>query len=291
MRDDVLLAPAPAQSERPLERCRGAAELRFAQGEAGRNSHVAHLYQQTPCRALFPRPEAGDPVTAVLLTTSGGLTGGDSLRLAIEAEAGASAVVTTQAAEKIYRSLGEDCSIDVSLAVGAGAWLEWLPQETILFDRARLVRRNAVEVAAGGRLLAVELVVFGRTAHGERFEHGKLHDAWRVKRRGRLAWADALHLEGGIAETLDHPAGFDGAVAMATVLYVAEDAPERLGTARELIEGMAFRAGATVVNGLLHVRLLGRDALALRRDVIGFCADFRAAVAGLPARLPRVWST
>ncbi|HUC61446.1 MAG TPA: urease accessory protein UreD [Alphaproteobacteria bacterium] len=288
MRRNVLLAEVSRPPEPRLERSRGAAEIRFAPGAVG---GIAHLYQRTPCRALFPRVEAGDPQTAVLLTTSGGITGGDRLEIAIGAEAGAEALATTQAAEKIYRSLGADATIELRLEAEAGATLEWLPQETILFDRARLVRRTAVVVAAGARLLALEMLVFGREAHGERLRSGRLLDSWRVKYDGRLVWADGLKLEGDLAFMLDRRAGFDGARALATLVYLAPDAPGRLELARELVEGAASRAGASVVGPVLIARFLGRDALALRRDVVRFVAGFRAAALGLPARLPRVWAT
>jgi urease accessory protein len=291
MRDDVLLAQAPATRDERFERAHGVAEIAFAADGARGASRLTHLYQETPCRVLFPRPETGDPVAAVLLTTSGGLTGGDSVRIAVEAREGAAVTVTTQAAEKIYRSLGSDAAIDVTLKIGEGAWLEWLPQETILFDRARLVRRTDVHLAAGGRLLAAEIVMFGRTAHGERFMSGKLHDAWRVRRGSTLVWADGLHLEGDASRMLECKAGFDEALACATVLYAADDAEAMLDTARALLDGTVSRSGATVVNGVLILRMIGRDARHLRGDVALFCARFRAAAAGLPERMPRVWQT
>jgi urease accessory protein len=294
MRGNILLAEVPAPPEPKadpgLERCRGVADIRFAAGRDGAVSGIASLYQKTPCRVLFPRVEAGDPVTAVLLTTSGGLTGGDALEIAIRAEAGARATATTQAAEKIYRSLGPDCTIDVRLEAEAGAWLEWLPQETILFDRARLVRRNRVELASQARLLALEMLVFGREAHGERLHTGRFLDTWRVHYGDRLVWADGLSLEGDLAAALARRPGFDGARALATVIYVASDAADRLEEARALLEGASSRAGATCIGPVLIARFLGPDVLALRTDVVRFAAGFRAVAMGLPARLPRVWS-
>jgi urease accessory protein len=288
MRDDAVLDRGVGETL--LERCRGVLDLRFAVGAAGKRSHVASVFQQPPCRALFPHVEPGDPTAAVLLTTSGGLTGGDAIRIAITADAGASATVTTQAAEKIYRSLGPDCAIDVSLDLGEGGYLEYLPQETILFEAARLARRNTVRLSPSGRLLAAEIVVFGRAAFGELLTRGRLLDSWRLYRGDRLVWADALLLDGDLRRTLDRPAGFDGAAAAATVLYAAEDAPRFLEAARALLENSVCRAAATIVNGIMVARFLGRDAQALRGDVIRFCAGFRHAAAGLPARMPRVWS-
>lgn len=270
-----------------LQRGDGAAELVFAR--RGRATALAHLYQHDPCRVLFPRPEPGDPVTAVLLTTSGGLAGGDRLRVAATVRDGAAATVTSQAAEKVYRSLGDDCRLSVTLDVGADAILEWLPQEAILFDGARLRRRTEVRMAPGGRLLACEMLVFGRRASGERYTRGLAFDAWRVWRGGRLVWADALRVDGDVAARLDRRAAFDGAQAMATAIYVGADAGRHLETARALAGEAAGKAAATVLDGLLLARFLGREAATVRSDLVRYLGGLRHAVAGWPARLPRVW--
>jgi len=283
-RDDVETGAIPR-----LQRGNGAAEVTFARRDGA--SVLGRLYQRTPCRVLFPEPEPGDLPIATLLTTSGGLTGGDRIRLAIGVEAGAGAVVTTAAAEKVYRSLGGEVAVNVNLEIGAGGWLEWLPQETILFDGARLVRRIDATLAIGARLLAAETLVFGRAAHGERFERGLLHEAWRVRVGDRLRWADALCLHENIADALDAPVGFGGARALATALFVAPDAGTYLPLAREFAEASAARASATVVNGVLLARFLAERAEVVRAAVGRYLAAFRHAAAGLPAVLPRLWST
>ena len=133
-------------------------------------TRLARLFQKAPLRVLMPRPAPGEPPCAVLLNTSGGIVGGDALQVEVRLEAGAAAVVTSQAAEKAYRSAGADATLDVALDLADGAWLEWLPQETILFDGARLRRRLRVDAAAQARLLAIDMLVFGRRARGERFQ-------------------------------------------------------------------------------------------------------------------------
>ena len=94
------------------------------------------------------------------------------------------------------------------LAADADAELAWLPQESILFDGARLSRRLDVDVAAGA-LTIKEGVVFGRTARPELMRHGLFHDRWRIRRDGRLLLAENVRLDGDIAATLDArpPAG------------------------------------------------------------------------------------
>jgi urease accessory protein len=266
-----------------LERGSGAAEIVFKR--RGPQTVLARLAQQTPCRVLFPAPEPGDPPLAVLLTTSGGLTGGDALRLRVGVEPGAAACVTTQAAEKIYRSLGPDVRIGVDLAVGEGATLEYLPQETILFDRARLARHNRAEVAPGGRLLAAEMLVFGRAARGEVLRHGSVFESWRVRRAGRLVWADALSLDGDIGARLDDPFAFAGARALATLVYVGDAAEALLPRARALAGG-----AVSLVRGVLIARLFGPLVHEVRDWLVRLIAGLRRAI-GLPGGLPRIWQS
>jgi len=280
--------PAPkAEPAATLQRGRGVAELAFRRD--GATTKLAHLFQQTPCRVLFPLPEIGDPALAVLVTTSGGLTGGDEIRLEARIMPAAHATLTTQAAEKLYRSLGPDVQVDHRFTIEDGAYFEYLPQETILFDGARLSRRNHATVAAAGRFLACEMIVFGRAARGEQVTRGRVHDSWRIWRDGRLVWADALALGADIAAQLAAPLGFGGATALATALYAGDDAEGLLPLARKLAQASAGHGGATIVNGLLLARFFGAPAAEVRADLARFTRGLRAA-GGWPARLPRVWN-
>jgi urease accessory protein len=195
-----------------------------------------------------------------------------------------------QAAEKVYRSAGTATTrIGTALEVGAGGWLEWLPQETILFADCRLDRRLSLDLAGDGRAMAGEILVFGRIARGERTRTGLVHDVIEVRRSGRLVWADALHLEGDYGRVLDSPAGFAGAAACATFVYAGPDGGGRLETARGLLDAEGVRTGATVVNGVLVARWLAEEPRRLRAAFGAFWASFRAEVGGLPALLPRLW--
>ncbi|MBS0520208.1 MAG: urease accessory protein UreD [Proteobacteria bacterium] len=267
-------------STRPrLQRASGESRVVFALRDG--QTRLADLYQRDPCRILFPDPEPGDPPEAILVTTSGGVTDGDRLKMAVEVGPEAHGVAATQAAEKIYRAahVSGHCDIDVAVAVGAGGSLDWLPQETIVFEGARLKRRSVADVAPGGSFLGCEMVVLGRAASGERFTGGLVLDAWSVRRGGHLAWTDALRVEGATPAG----AGFRDANALATVIGVW-DAPEpHFERARALLEGAeAVRAGVTLVNGVMVARLLG-EATAVRTAVIRFLTAFRGR------RLPRVW--
>jgi urease accessory protein len=273
-----------------LSAVHGVAELAFA--NHGDRTRLAKLYQRSPLRLLFPRATDRDKPTAVIVTTSGGLVGGDVMDVSVTAECGSSALVTAQAAEKVYRSVAGDCRVHVRLKIGRDGWLEWLPQETILFEGARLRRTTELEMDASGRAMAGEMLVFGRTAGGETLTRGLVRDAWKVHRNGRLAWADAIHLEGNIAEPLNAPSCLNGAVATATMIYAGEDADAYLNTARILLceyTDEETLAGATVVGGLLVTRWLGYDTLAMRTAYGGFWVAFRRRVRGDDEVLPRVW--
>lgn len=268
----------------------GRAEVAFA-ADDGR-TRLKSLFHHDPLRVLFPAPPPGELPTAALVTTSGGLVGGDRLTVRILAETGAQVLVTAQAAEKIYRSAGGDCGVEMDLAADAGTWLEWLPQETIVFEGARFRRRTRIEAAADARVLAGELLVFGRSAMGEEITHGLIRDAWEVRVGGRLVWADALHMDGDLRPILSHPAAMGGIKACATAVHIAPDAGERLEAARMLLTETAaadVRAAATLVNGVLVMRWIGPDAASLRAAFGSFWAQFRHRAAGLPDALPRLW--
>ena len=263
----------------------GAARLRFAR--RGADTALADLYQHDPLRILLPgRVDDTIPI-AVTLNTSGGLVGGDSLTTEIVVDAQAAALITSQAAEKVYRSAGRDVTIANRLTVGEGGWAEWLPHETILFDACRLRRRLSIDAAAGAKVLAGEILVFGRTARGEQVLRGLVHDEWRVRVGGRLAWADTLHLEDDIAATLAAPAGFAGALAAATMVYVGDDAAARLELIREAVT--ASGGGASCLGAVVIARWLSPTPHVLRGGFGEAWASLRAALGGLPPILPRIW--
>ena len=262
-----------------MQRASGESRVVFARRDGA--TRLTDLYQRDPCRVLFPDPEPGDPPEAVLVTTSGGVTGGDALKMAIEVGPGGEVVVATQAAEKIYRAAksSEPCTMDIAVTVGEDAILDWLPQETIVFQGARLKRRTIANVAVGASLLACETVVLGRAASGERFTSGLLLDTWSVRRGANLTWTDTLRVEG---ET-PTGAGFGAANALATVIGVWDTPQPHFEKARNLLDSIhAVKAGVTLVNGVLVARLLG-EATTVRAAVTRFLSDFRGK------RLPRVW--
>ncbi len=287
----MLLPHQPRFAQSAHQRVRGAARIAYAHARDGQ-TRLADLYQRAPCRFLFPDVEAGEPPQAVLLTTSGGLTGGDVLDVSVRAQAGSCATLATQAAEKLYRALPDepDSLVQVALDVESGATLEWLAQETIVFDRARLRREIGVNLTGDARLLATESVVFGRAAMGERLQQGRVHEAWRVRRDGRLVWADALRIDGDVQAHRAAAFGIGDAAGCATVLYAGPDAQALLAPLRDRLADLERVAGATCFDGLLIVRLMAPDAALLRTSVRRVAGSLRAMALGLPEALPRVWT-
>ena len=283
---DALVLPATTRHQR----AEGALDLTVAAGPRG--ASLRDLRQSSPFRALFPAPEPDEVTTVALVNTAGGLAGGDAGTIRLRAEPGARLTVSTAAAEKVYRSLGDPARLSVHLDLRGDAAVEWIPQETILFDGARLARRTEADLAPDARLLLTDTLVLGRAARGESFGNGAVRDAWRIRRDGRLLWADGLRLDGGTMP-LTHPFGFAGAGASALLLLAAPRAEDHLNTLRAALDAVpdALHHGATVPRpGLLLARFLGTPST-VRRALAAALLALRAAAFGLPARLPRLWTT
>jgi len=276
------LSPAPT-----LERADGGVRLKL--GLRDGRTRIETLYQRAPARILFPNVPSDQPAQAVLINTAGGIVGGDNLTTEVEAGPDTVMTVTTQAAEKVYRALDVPARLVTRVQVAAGAWFEWLPQETILFDGARLDRRLDFILETGASLLASETVLFGRAARGEQMRHGQLLDSWAVRRDGRLLWADRLKLDGDIRATLDRPFGFDGAVGMTTLLHAGPRAALFLPRAREIAAAGPAEGGASLVNGILLIRFLDRDGAKLRESASATAMALRHEITGLSPTPPRVW--
>jgi urease accessory protein len=261
-------------------RAKGGVRLRF--GVAGGVTQRLELAESGGYRARFPTCFDGR-AEAVLINTGGGMAGGDHLTIDVALDAAARVTVTTQAAEKIYRSQAPDTRIETRVALGPGAHLDWLPQETILFSGARLARSFDVSMAADAKLIACESVYFGRTAMGEVLDAGSFRDSWRVRQGGRLIFADNVRLDGLINATLAAKAVADGARAAATVIVVDRAVTGQLEDARAALVESGCACGVSDLGGLLVARFLGPDAAVLRAAL----ARFLMALSGAP--LPRSW--
>src|SRR3979490_132350 len=225
-----------------------------------------HLHESGSLRVLCPSPEA-EGLSAVFVNTAGGVAGGDRFDIDIAVGEGSRLAVTTAAAEKIYRAQGPAAQVNIALKAAAGAHLAWLPQETILFDRARVSRRIDIDLAEGASLLLCEIVVFGRAAMGERMLSGEFVDRWRMRRGGRLVVAETGGLEGHIGAKLKQPAIANGGVAIGTALIVPGDEAlvERI---REAADSFGGEVGISAWTGFPMAPVFAHAPARLRADMI-----------------------
>ena len=205
--------------------------------------------------------------SAVLINTSGGLTDGDELTQEFTWGDKTTARITAQAAERIYRSRLENAHIHTTLTIGELAHAQWLPQETILFNGGRLHRTNKIDMKKGSSLIATESLVFGRTAMDEEVVEGSIFESWRIRHDGALVFADGFHLHGDIKEQLARPAIANGAKAIATLLYVGENAADFEKPMKEMCKTLSneqSKASCSLLPKLLITRVLGSDGAMMR---------------------------
>ncbi len=264
-------------------RQRAVGRVAFSAMALNGRTRPARISESGSMRIRLPRVE-GLGLDAVLVNTAGGIACGDRFDIEIEAQPGTSITVATPAAEKVYRSDGAVAELAVDLTLGAASRLDWLPQETILFDKARLTRRLSADMADDARLTLFEAVVFGREARAEKVTNGLFEDHWRIRRGGRLVYADTFRLNGPVANLLQSPSVANGSRAVATFLYLAPDAEARLEGARQhLSSGNGCDAAASAWNGFLVARFCAVGVEALRAAACPFLLAFRGEA------LPRVW--
>ncbi len=235
----------------------------------------------------FPRPEPGAWCGAVTLNISGGVAGGDRLASRFEVAAGARATVAAQAAERVYRARDVDrpAEIRTTIVVGAGASVEWLPQDTILFDGAALDRRLSIDISDNSSFLAVESLVVGRLAMGERVRTLRLADTLRLRRSGRLVLHDQIRLGGDAEATLRSRATLGGQRAVATIVFAGPGATDAvLPPLRAALAGTAAEGGASAWDGVVVARIIAPEQSVLRGAVVAALGVLRGA-----RPLPRVW--
>tara|TARA_R110000868_G_scaffold18172_86_gene80217 strand:+ start:7433 stop:8206 length:774 start_codon:yes stop_codon:yes gene_type:complete len=244
-------------------------------------SVLGQLHQAGSSKCLFPRG-SGTALDAVVLNTAGGVTGGDQYSVTATAEAGTTLCLTTQACERAYRAqTGEVGQLRNTLTVGPQARIDWLPQETILFDGAALDRRLQIDMAADAQLLMVEPLVFGRAAMGERLHSLHLRDRIMINRNGVPLYHDAIVLSGDATAHLAKPHVAQGAGAMAAMVYIAPDAAGQLAPVRAMLPDTA---GASLIgDDMLVARFLAIDSFELRRSLLPVLIRLK----GGP--LPRTW--
>lgn len=262
------------------QRAKGELKLAFKRGGAA--TRIETLYQAGCLKTLLPRPEAQNTCDAVTINISGGIAGGDVLSTSVTLHEDTAVTLSSQAAERVYRALAEPAQVTTNLKLNAGATLEYLPQETILFDRFGLTRSLTIDMHETASFLGVETLVFGRRAMGEFVSTGQLRDSIILHRNGVRILQDITRLGGDIAKQLSGTAVAAGAAAMATIILATPDAPAKLQNLRAALKDA--HAGATAFENIVMIRILGAENAILRRHVISALKICRN---GRP--MPKAW--
>ncbi|MEM7320342.1 MAG: urease accessory protein UreD, partial [Pseudomonadota bacterium] len=266
------------------QRAKGRAHVTLARSPAG-TIKPTRIFQSGSAKAMLPRVHMDRP-EVVFLNTSGGVTGGDHLEYQLDIDRRAEATATMQTAERAYRSTGSTGRVDTHISLGAGAVLDFLPQEMILFEQSRLRRSLTVDLAADASFLFCDLFVLGRAAMGERPQELWFEDTRHVRRDGRVIYHEALVLHPKALSRREAPVLLAGANAFASIGLFSNDAADRgllLSKAIEQAEQLGVRVGASGWNDKLVIRLAAPDLYELKKTVALIVTQLRQTA------LPRVW--
>jgi urease accessory protein len=284
--------PSNATSGSPrdfdLQRASGVARVVLNGSKNG--TRIADIYQKFPTRVIFPKIGDGTMKEAVLINAAGGIAGGDRLEIEVIALNNASVAVTSQAAEKVYRALDQPARVATKLKACATSKLAWLPQETIVFNQARIRRQTEIDVSSGAELMALEWMVLGRAAHGEEVISGHISDNWRVKRDGRLIWADGFYVADEVFAQLHRKALLSNCKAVGTFIYFGSDLDARLQVLREIAASLECQCAATVVGALIVIRFAAITCSDLRRGLRRLLDQFSRELGPGPFGIPKMWS-
>jgi len=273
---------APSTATPPWQ---ASLRLRFAD-DAGATRLVERAHQG-PLRvqkALYP--EGPRTCHVIVVHPPGGVVGGDRLALDMELGPDTAVLATTPGAAKWYRANGKVSHQDVHLRVGAGAAMEWLPQETIFYDDADVVLAHEVELAVDARYIGAEVLVFGRRAAGETFRTGRVRQRTRIRQGGRTVWWEQGIVHGG--EAMRSPLGLAGHSVCATLVAVGKPLPPSMLADLRTADPTL---GLSQVKNVFVARHLGDDGEAARASLLRVWQALRPRMLGQPARIPRIWTT
>ncbi len=263
-----------------MQRSRGRGRLSVHQLDG--RTRLNRLYQDGCAKIRIPKTYHGTALEAVMINTSGGITGGDKMSWEFEAGAHTHLMLTTQACEKIYKSSGGVAQTDVSLTAGSKSRLAWLPQESILFDTSSFARNIRADLAQDAEALFLEPVIFGRRSMGEVLNRAEFHDSWRIHQSGKLIHAEEFGIGPNVHELLQQNAVAQGMTAMATLLFVSVRAEGFLDAVRAAI---GPNGGVSCWNGKLLARVVAKDGFTLRKTLLPL-----VHMMNFEAELPKVWA-
>jgi urease accessory protein len=290
--DELTLSCTPdvskdRPSDRDLQRADGCGRIILSGSENG--TRIEDVFERSPTRIMFPRTGSRPVEEAVIINTGGGVAGGDRLECSVTALPGASIAVTSQAAEKVYAALDDPARVTTRLKARESARLAWLPQETIVFNGARIHRTTEIELFSGAELLALEWLVLGRAAHGEVVVSGSVLDGWRVKKDGRLIWADTFRISDEIFVHLKRKALLSDFKSIATLVCFGPDPDRRLELLHEILSSLGCDCAATSVAGLIVARFAAKQSSDLKLALHSFLQQVEPELGSGPFRVPKMW--
>ena len=286
----VNVAPQP-EPKQTLS-WQGTLDLRFS--SINGKTLPTRSHTTAPLRIQRPFYPAAAPKNcqSVIVHTAGGMVGGDRLGLAITAEPNTQSLVTTAAAHKVYRSQGAWSKQTIQLSVGAGAYMEWLPQELILFNGGRFQQSVRVDLEPGGIWMGWDITRFGRSARGETLQTGEWRSQTEIWQQGKPLWIDRQQLSGG-SEVLSSYNGLAGYPVVGTFLLLGQSIDsEQLNHIRTQIATDGFShcdLGATQLEQGLIARYRGSSSQVARQYFIQIWQYLRTQIFAQTAYMPRVW--
>ena len=264
------------------------AELELAYARHGKRTTPVRRRHLGPLRVQKHLYAEGPEVCQhIIVHPPGGIAGGDRLDISATVGSGAWAQLTSPGAAKWYRAAGPAYQ-SLTLRVEAGATLEWLPQETIIYAAAQAELTTYIELLGDAKLLYWDIVALGRPASGERFDTGHFQAQLNIRRDGQLLWHERQRIQGGDG-LLDSPIGLAGKPVFATLLISGEIDSDLLEHCRNL--STPVRGDLSQLPGLLVARCLAGEALHARAWLIELWHLLRPALLGREAVPPRIWST
>ena len=251
-----------------------------------RKTHTGPLAVQ---KSLYPEGQA--VCHTLILHPPGGIVGNDALDIGVKLSAQSQALITTPGAAKWYRYTGAAATQRLAVSVDAGAMLEWLPQETIMFNGAIAKLHAAIDLAEGGNYLGWDILCLGRIAAGEKFDAGELRRTTDISIAGELLWSDRCRLGGGSA-LLESPVALAGAPVSGIMIAAGKNIPaELLARCRTVTVEAPARAGISAMPNILVARYVGHSCERARRYFTALWLELRPFLAGRAAVLPRIWNT
>jgi urease accessory protein len=267
------------------------AELSLTFQHTGTKTVLGHRKHEGPLRVQRPFYPERDTCHVYILHPPGGVVGGDRLYISVKVTEGSHALLTTPAAGKFYRSSGARALQSQELSAEDGAILEWLPQETIVYNQAQADLVNRIELHGNARFIGWEVLCLGLPASKKQFLEGQVRQSFEVFQDGERILIERGRYEGDSPMLKAHW-GLGGCPVSGT-LIATNAAPDILEDIRNATQDCVGDDlfGVTNIHGLTVCRYIGQDAYRAHRCFIKAWEVLRQDVLQQDACPPRIWKT